>query len=769
MKIINDEKFNLRKGEIKIFFIEITLEKDDDIRGIVSGIEDAGCINCAGVDFTGAAFEKMVKVKANQTKKLWFYVKAPCISGEYKCDVLVKNAENKLVYSSVILLSVCDEEVGDEQFLELDSLRKLYWLNSTCAIDHEIIKPFTAVEYRKNTIKILGREIELDDLGFPKNITTHFSQSVRLSNESYKVLSDKIKLVVGNEQFKNNKFSFDNKLDSVKIITENESENFLLKVIATIEQDGYCDYKVTLKAKREITIGGVEFIIPVTEYSRKYFMGLGKKGGFFTSSLDWKWAKEKHQDTFWVGNVNAGIRVKLKGENYRKPLVNIYYSYRPLNMPKSWCNEGLGGVRYQDGSFIAYSGEHQLKKEEELRFDFDLMVTPFKPIDVKKHFNMRMYHRPPAYKYDLNEIKTANVINVHHGNDLNPYINYPFFEDEALSNFINKAHNKGVRVNVYYTLRELTVFLPELKALIDLDGEIFVKPEKEIETPFLWQAENHKWVRENVGENLIPAWRQVLNGEKYKGEYDSAIITDGQSRLCNFYVEGVKQLMDRIDIDGIYVDDVAYDRTTMKRIRKVLNRKENSIIDTHTWNHFVSNAGYVSSLNLYTELVPYFDKMWIGEGFDSYDFPIDYWLVEISGIPFGVMSELMLKGNPHRGLLFGMTNRLLWRENSDPTNIWEVFDEYALDDCEIIGPWDDRNNVKLSNPHCYATIYKKDNEKFMALGNWTNEEQTTKIELLGEQDYSFHIPEIRDFQKTTDIENEVSIPGGLGFFIKVIN
>jgi len=436
-------------------------------------------------------------------------------------------------------------------------------------------------------------------------------------------------------------------------------------------------------------------------------------------------------------------------------------------MPKSWDNEGRGGIRYENGSFIAYSGEREVKYGETLVFDFDLIISPMKPINLKSHFNTRIFHRPPAKAIDLKDRKTANVVNVHHGNDLNPYINYPFFENDALKKFIDEAHELEMKVKVYYTIRELTVHMPEFRAFLDFDREILEEPKAPVDPAYLWQTETFKWVRENVGENLIPAWRQALKGEKYKDSFDSAVITDGQSRLCNFYIEGLNWLVEKLKIDGIYVDDVAFDRNTMKRVRKILDKREGALIDFHTMNHSFERCGRSNSYTQYTELLPYIDKMWVGEGFEHYTQPIDFWLVEISGIPFGLMSELMLKGNPHRGLLFGMTNRLLWTDDSDPTNMWETFDKYSLDDCELIGPWDSRNNVKLSNPDCYATLYKRGDKKFIALGNWREDEQKTLVELIGDTDYKLSIPEIRDFQEKAEINGEITIPGGKGYFIVV--
>lgn len=409
-----------------------------------------------------------------------------------------------------------------------------------------------------------------------------------------------------------------------------------------------------------------------------------------------------------------------------------------------------------------------MKAGETLRYDFDIIVTPTKEIDLKKQFSMRFFHAMFDSDTWLEKAKKggANIINVHHGNDLNPYINYPFVEENALKNFVKAAHDNDIEVKIYYTVRELTVNMPEFKALRDFDHEIISERNKNVET-LSWQEEAKKWVDENVGKDVIPAWRQPLKGKKYNGFYDSAVITEGQSRLCNFYIEGLNYLIDKTDIDGIYIDDVAYDRNTMKRVRKILDKKPNAYIDFHQWNHYCDLAGRANCAALYTELYPYVDKCWIGEGFD-YDETPEFWLTEISGIPFGVMSEMMDTGNEYRGLTFGMTNRLGWETNeSDPLDIWKIFDDYDLGEAELIGWWDDRNDVVLSNYAVRATEYILKDKKYVAVANFSSDEQETEIYMKGDERYSFYAPDIERFQRGQTVCGSVKLKGGEGLFLIV--
>ncbi len=73
---------------------------------------------------------------------------------------------------------------------------------------------------------------------------------------------------------------------------------------------------------------------------------------------------------------------------------------------------------------------------------------------------------------------------------------------------------------------------------------------------------------------------------------DAAILTSGASRWYNFYVEGINWLVRNIPIDGLYLDDVAYDRTILKRVRKVLDRaRPGCLIDLHSNTLILERAG----------------------------------------------------------------------------------------------------------------------------------------------------------------------------------
>ena len=66
----------------------------------------------------------------------------------------------------------------------------------------------------------------------------------------------------------------------------------------------------------------------------------------------------------------------------------------------------------------------------------------------------------------------VKIVNLHHANNYNPHINYPFIAVDSMKWFVNRMHNKGQKVKIYYTIRELTNYTTEIWALRSLGDEI---------------------------------------------------------------------------------------------------------------------------------------------------------------------------------------------------------------------------------------------------------------------------------------------------------
>ena len=222
--------------------------------------------------------------------------------------------------------------------------------------------------------------------------------------------------------------------------------------------------------------------------------------------------------------------------------------------------------------------------------------------------------------------------------------------------------------------------------------------------------------------------------------------------------------MKNVDIDGLYLDDVSYDRNMLKRMRKVMNEvKPGCILDLH------SNTGFSKGPAIqYTEFFPYVDKLWFGESFKYNEMPPENWLVEVSGIPFGHMGDMLHGGgNPWRGMVYGMTVRHPWTTEGvtcDPRSIWEVWDSFRIADAEMIGYWEDEPIVKTNNPDIKATAYVNDGEMLISVASWADKGIDVVLEInwaaigLDKSKVNFHAPEIKNFQIEKSFEIHEPIP-----------
>lgn len=718
------------------------------------------CFNTEGTDVTGTVFEKNCSVDKGKVQALWVGTQLPehLSAGTYQGTVTVSaaNAESKTVQVS---LNVSENVIANHGDNEPWRHSRLRWLNSQIGFDDEVIAPYTPLVMKDKTISCLGREIKLSDLGLPEHITSYFKETMTgIGTNGRSVLAAPMELAADGGAWENLNFEITkHKQGAIAWKALNQNSRFLMDLEGEMESDGNIAYKVTLVAREDASVEDVALRTHLASGVGRYMMGLGEKGGYCPNDLRWKWDVEKNQDAVWVGDVNAGIQIRLYDNKYERPLNTNFYHQKPLHMPVSWCNAGNGGIDIHnaaDGTRInAYSGKRSVKKGDRLYYYFNLALTPFRPIDTDKQWRERYHHN---YEFlDGIQKRGANVINIHHANAINPFINYPFLRTKEMKAYIDGAHARDMKVKIYNTVRELSNSCVEMFALRSLGNEIFS------EGP----GGGFSWLQEHLDQNYIGAW--FVPGLK-----DAAIVNSGISRWHNYYLEGLDWLMKNVGIDGLYIDDLAFDRMTMKRIRKVMNRTNpGAMIDLHSANLYNPKDGFANSANLYLEHFPYLDRLWFGEYF-NYDFPPEFWLVEVSGIPYGLMGEMLEGGgNPWRGMLYGMTGRSPRVDNGP---LWKLWDSFGMQNSEMIGYWVKDNPVKTGSEKTLATVYSHMGDKaLISLATWEDTDAKVKLSIdwaklgLDPSKVTLHAPAIENFQQETTWKpsDEIVVPKGKGLLI----
>lgn len=705
------------RGEFRAFQVGVhALAALPDVRAVVHGLPfEVRHLTGGGVNPAGEEFTRTVEVRAGTTQSLWFAIMVPAEAGpgDYRGSVEVSAAGES--HRVPLAVQVTATVVTDGGVGEPHRLARLGWLDSRDAHDDEVTDGYRAVIVRGDTASILGRTVRLGPDGLPARITSHFTDTVTaVGAEGRDLLAGAMHFDVGRPLLPGALTVDQPGPARVRWQTAADGDGLRLATSGSLEADGCLEYRLELTARADTTIDDARLTVPLRFDVAKYWMGLGRQGCACPDEVDWSWQVATcNQDAVWIGDVNAGLQLSLRDEHYRRPLNTNYYRERPLLEPVSWGNAGRGGVRLRTTGdrrdLVAFSGPLSMAAGQTLTFCFRLLLTPFKPIDPARHLAER-------YVHDYEDPATAaaaggTVVNLHHATPPNPYINDPMRAEQELTAYVADAHRQGLKVKIYDTVRELTRAVPELMALVALGDEVFATG----------PGGGHAWLAEHLPGDHVPGWAATTVD-------DVAVVTAGESRWHNIYVRSIEHLAAHAQVDGLYLDDVAFDRTTMKRVRKVLERyRDRPVIDLHSANQFNERDGFSSSTNLYLELFPYLDRLWLGEYVDYEGTDPAYWLVEISGIPFGLMGEMLQDGgNPWRGMTFAMTGRYPAVDNRP---LWRAWDELGLPAMTMTGWWSVQAPARTTHPDVLVTTFHGGGRAVLALASWADEPVDVGLDL----------------------------------------
>ncbi len=706
------------------------------------------CFNTHGVDPSGNDFIKKVSVVKGKVQAFWIGVdiSQDIDSGEYIGKIMVKTG-NSASKSIDLKIKVINEMLADRGDSEPWRHSRLRWLNSRAGIDDEAVLPYKPIKSMgDNIFDLSGKLLALNDAALPESIRVY-------GNE---ILANPIAFIVETGS-KQEIFSSAADIQVIKnasgIVSASwrqSSGNIELEAIGKVESDGWINYEYKVKAKNDIEVEDIRLEIPFRKEIATYMMGMGLPGQNAPDFHEAKW--EGPQDSFWVGNVKGGLHCELRGATYSGPLLNLY---KPAP-PPSWNNEGKGGFKIRtdqdETKAIVYSGGRSLKAGEEIEFEFSLIMTPVKKLDTKGQFTNRYYHNGGDPWPKQGELEAGvKIINVHHANKFNPHINYPFIAVDEMRGFVDHWHKEGMKVKMYYTIRELTNHVTEVWALRSLGDEVLGDG----------RDGGYPWLREHFVDHYRPQWYDHIDSVTI----DASVLTStGESRWFNYYIEGLKWLVQNMDIDGLYLDDVSFDRNMLKRMRKVMDEvKPGCIIDLH------SNTGFSKGPAIqYTDYFPYLDKLWFGESFQYDKMPPENWLVEVSGIPFGHMGDMLHGGgNPWRGMVYGMTVRHPWVTEGvtcDPRSIWKIWDRFGIAEAKMVGYWEDHPIVETNDPKVKATTYVKDGKLLISVASWADSPVNVKLAIdweavgLDKSQVQLIAPNIENFQLQTTFEVDDNIP-----------
>lgn len=702
--------------------------------------DEITCFNQEGINWDGKPISFEVDVPKNKVQALWCGIQIPenAEPGIYKGKVTL-TAEEVSPQMIDVEIKVGNEMLADKGDGDLWRHARLRWLNSKIGEDNHPVAPYQAMTLNGNEIKASEKSVVIDKAGLPASIIINNKQ----------VLAEPLHFVVETETgdviFDASDLKMDQAADGlIKWTSSSNQKGIHFTCTAYMEYDGYIRYNLKVSSAGNIPVNDIKLITSYSPYTSEYFMGTGFKGGYRPEEHKWDW--KGPYDSYWMGNAEAGLHVEFRGGTYNGPLLN---DYKPLP-PPVWYNSGKGtisesGEKGGRANVIASTGKDTISSTAK-DFEFALLITPVKPLNTAKHFSERYYHANPA-GFDKAAEEGANVANIHHAQKLNPVINYPFIVTDSLVAFIKKEHAHDRKVKLYYTIRELSNYATEIFALKSLNNEILASG----------PGYGLPWHTEHLIDGYKPAWYTEMPGETS----DAALVLTGFSRWINYYLEGARWMFENYKIDGIYMDDVAFDRSVMKRMRTIMEKyRPGALIDLH------SNTGYsIGPANQYTDFFPFVDRLWFGESFKYNVMTPDEWFVTFSGIPFGVMSEMLQDGgNRFLGMVYGTTGRHSYSKYN-PAPVWHLWKTFGIEDAKMLGYWDEKAPVHTNSKDVKATAYVKPDKVLISIGNFGDEEKSIKLNFnwkelgMTPENVELTAPEVKDFQKQRDfnISDSISI------------
>ena len=138
--------------------------------------------------------------------------------------------------------------------------------------------------------------------------------------------------------------------------------------------------------------------------------------------------------------------------------------------------------------------------------------------------------------------------------------------------------------------------------------------------------------------------------------------------------------------------------------------------------------------------------------------------VTVSRIHCGQSVEMMRDGGKvYLGMGYGKTERQS-DDQYTPAPMWKLWNDLGIDSAEMIGYWDDNCPISTTHPGVKATVYKKENEILIALGNFDNKDQDVQLVIdwnalsMDSSNVSINAPFIKDFQEASIVNAQELLP-----------
>ena len=753
------------------------------------------CFNLEGTQYTGLRFRQTMSVGRSSVASLWFGIQIPANLTADQIDLTLTlhfqtgltNTPSSAVVNVSLTVARDRAALPSHGDLNATRLARLRWLNSQLGVDYNVSRGYKNVETESpHAVQILNRRFELSNSGLFLSIE---------SNELQLLTAPGMELYVDGELLFSDTAITIQRLGpgAVRWTTEMTAQSqpgLAIHITGSLDYTGYIEFDITLRntASTPVQLQDMTLSIPVNRTQVKWLMGLDvmPSGRYDSRKILYGWDKysqnQGRRNGLWLGTPSAGMRLKFKGTSaaWDSP------TQIPSTPPTSWgnCNEtnscaGSISVEPEGESIVirAQTGAFNLGANEDVLYRCDLIATPFHPVNTTSHFTTRYFQLntpitcPQPWNVTLakwaKSIAEAGATwaNIHQGNSMNPFIDYPLLPKESgpVEEFSRLLHEQDIKLKLYFSTGTLSTHCSELFALKALPNH---------EILLGGPGGGDAWQREHLMTDYLLQWTEVEYFPEPEGfmgfdpdlpgvRADGSVADRGYSRWNNFYVEAAQCTMNGAmqNSSGLYLDGIGFERTTMERVKKAMELAKADVrIDFHQAAPDADcvSGGWASPALASMQHLAWIDSLWFAEDFDYWGQTADWWLLEASGIPYGLTGDMIRHGavgpngdrnpgacpDPNRwlGMTFGMAARLqaVPDENSalspellETIPLWRYWGEVGIADSTLLGWWEESEfSLDTGHEDVKATLFLwpqdvKANSSMpkalVALGNFGNE------------------------------------------------
>lgn len=736
VKLVLLADYNLQNISVKTS----ALISDDDV------IENAvTCLNTEGYNSFGKKFSSKISLIENVLQPIYIGVSFKKAKLQtYKTEVTIGNDKVALVFN------LTDDLVFDEGFHDESSFSRLKWLNSKKSWSNDVIEGHKRIVCDDNKINILGHKLIVNSNGMLENSQSYYDNSNSLQNDVQKSLFYKpMSLEIEGKKLEFKECEISPKISYVNTKSESLIDNNKVVIESKVKYDGSIAYKINISTPDEFLISNLS--LKMFFKSSSFFMGLEKIAQKIDENflLNCNLEIEKSVQNFFIGDINCGAKIKLAPASFNQNISS--YNAIQKDLPSNlWVNYGNGNIKIMktnEGVEVTVStGVIVAFKDKDLTLEFAINLTPCNELKSNNMLGLRIGEAKMFrdYAQAIKSSKSANMdyLIISPGIKYYKYLNYPLEDADGLLAIVSNARNNNLSVGIRYGLRSISSKNTITKVFNGFSNELLLKGT---------DNENISPSDNPLGLNFIVDVEADKN-KKYK---DEQWLLRPQSRVNNYYIESLAFLQNALNLRCISMKNPSIDSVTMERAKKTLtkSKKNQGVIELELTNQFNNENAFSSALCLYTEVLPYIDKLWYSDKLKlSYD--IYALLFECSGAPYGVATTFNANTPISLSLLFGGLPKYgVESLSSESVNhFYKSISKYDFVNSKFYGFWDEENPIRIDNNNVHASCFANDGNLLISVFNYSNKK--VKFELGVETKFGFSVANKKVFAPFLGIEQE---------------